>query len=149
VSAADHQRHAGAEAPASAAAGPVTGRAAAEWLARCEPPAPPALAARVAALLGDAPLADTEDAVARCVAAAERVVAGLLREACTDRASALDLLAADALATYAFELAGEHPETLATAADAAMLRFAALGTLPGAGAPVAGAAGGAMPNARA
>jgi hypothetical protein len=115
----------------SAPAAP-TGQAA-EWLARCEPPPPPALAARVAALLGDAPLAGADDAVARCVAGAERVVAGLLRDGCTDRASALDLLAADALATYAFELAGERPETLAAAADAAMARFAALGALPGPG----------------
>jgi hypothetical protein len=114
-------------------AGP-TGRAAADWLARCEPPPPAALAARVAALLGDAPLAGPEDAVARCVAGAERVVAGLLRDGCTDRGSALDLLAADALATYAFELAGERPESLAALADAAMARFAELGTLPAPGA---------------
>ncbi len=118
----------------------VTGCAAADWLARCEPPPPPALAARVAALLGDAPLASADDAVARCVAGAERVVAGLLRDSCTDRASALDLLAADALATYAFELAGERPETLAAVADAAMARFAVLGTLPDApGGPPPGA----------
>jgi hypothetical protein len=112
----------------------VTGPAA-EWLARCEPPPPPSLAARVAALLGDAPLAGSDDAVARCVAGAERVVAGLLAEGCTDRTSALDLLAADALATYAFELAGDRPESLAAVADAAMLRFGALGTRAGPPAP--------------
>ncbi len=124
----------------SARAGASPGGAApggppAAWLAQSEPPPPPVLAARVAALLGDAPFAGDDDAVARCVAGAERVVAGLLRDGCTDRASALDLLAADALATYAFELAGERPETLAAVADAAMARFAALGTLPAAGGP--------------
>jgi hypothetical protein len=129
-----------AESPAAAA---TAGRAAAEWLARCEPAPPPALAARVAALLGDAPLAGPEDAAARCVEGAERVVAALLREGSTDRASALDLLAADALATYAFELASERPEALAAAADAAMARFAALGAVSPAAGPVAGPAAGA------
>ena len=33
----------------------------------------------------------------------------LLRDDCATRASALDLLAADALATYAFEAAAESP----------------------------------------
>jgi hypothetical protein len=98
-----------------------------EWLARAEPAPPAALAARLAALLGDAPATRDDDAVERCVDGAERVVAGLLREGCTNRDSALDLLAADALATYAFELAGDRPDTLAAVADAAMARFAALG----------------------
>lgn len=124
------------------AAGSVAGRPASEWLARCEPAPPPALAVRVAALVGDAPTAGADDAVAWCVAAAERVVAGLLREGCTTRDSALDLLAADALATYAFELAGERPETLAAVAEAAMRRFGALGVpasdVPTLGAPAVG-----------
>lgn len=102
-------------------------RPATEWLRDREPPAPPALSARVAELLGDAPFVDAADAVRRCVDAAERAVAALLRDGCTTRASALDLLAADALATYAFELAAEAPEALGTIADAALRRFAALG----------------------
>lgn len=110
---------------------PVAGRSMPEWLARCEPAPPPALAARVVALLGDAPAAGADDAVAACVGGAERVVAGLLREGCTTRDSALDLLAADALATYAFELAGDRPETLAAVAEAAMHRFAMLGAPAG------------------
>jgi hypothetical protein len=123
--------------------GPAAGRPAAEWLARCEPAPPPALAARVAALLGDAPFASADDAVDRCVASAERVVAGLLRDGCTSRDSALDLLAADALATYAFELAGDRPDTLGALAEGAMRRFAALGV----GDVTAGQPGGAGPEA--
>ena len=42
------------------------------------------------------------------------------------RGRALDLLAADALVTYAFEAASEHPETLAQCAEAATLRIARL-----------------------
>ena len=103
------------------------GSSASAWLARAEPPPPAALAERLSALLGEAPIADGPEAVARCVDGAERVVAGLLRDGCTDRNSALDLLAADALATYAFELAGDRPESLAAVADSAMARFAALG----------------------
>jgi hypothetical protein len=108
----------------------VTGRSgtgAAAWLARVDPAPPASLAARLAALLGDAPAADGPEAVAQCVDGAERVVAGLLRDGCTDRNSALDLLAADALATYAFEFAADRPDTLAAVAEAAMTRFAALG----------------------
>jgi len=107
----------------------MAGRQVADWLAGCTPSPPVSLAARVTTLLGDAPFAGMDDAVARCVAGAERIVAGLLRDGCTDRTSALDLLAADALATYAFELAGDRPETLATVAEVAMARFAALGTV--------------------
>ena len=98
------------------------------WLARAEPAPPAELRDRLVALLGPAALADGEAAVRGCVDGAERVVAGLLRDGSTDRASALDLLAADALATYAFELAADRPERLGAVAEAAMARFAALGT---------------------
>ena len=43
------------------------------------------------------------------------------------RAHALDLLTADALATYAFEAAADDPSTLSARADEAMRRFGALG----------------------
>jgi hypothetical protein len=42
-----------------------------------------------------------------------------------DRSAALDLLAADALVTYAFELLAAEPERLETVAGAAMRRIAA------------------------
>ena len=43
------------------------------------------------------------------------------------RAQALDLLAADAFATYALEVAADEPESLAARADSAMRMFAEQG----------------------
>jgi hypothetical protein len=54
------------------------------------------------------------------------VLRALRREGCTCRAQALELLAADALVTYAFEAASEEPEALAARADEAMRRIAEL-----------------------
>ncbi len=87
--------------------------------------APQPLADRVAQLLGavHAP----GDEIERHIAAAEQTVARLLREESTSRASALDLLAADALATYAFELAADDPDAIPALAERAMARFAAVG----------------------
>ena len=101
----------------------------AAWVAdRTPAPPPPLLATRIAALYDAAPQDHpTAVSAARCVDAAARAVGALLADGATSRATALDLLAADALATYAFELASERPQELAALADAAMLRFAALG----------------------
>lgn len=118
-----------------------TGRSAADWLADRVPAPPPALAERVAAQLGDAPLVDVPDAVTRCVAAAEATVGRLLDADETTRASALDLLAADALATYAFELASERPEELPARTREAMTRFAALASRGPTGVPTDAAVG--------
>jgi hypothetical protein len=71
------------------------------------------------------------------VSAAARAVGALIADGATSRRTALDLLAADALATYAFELASERPESLAMLADEAMRRFAAL-AVPPSGGDVAG-----------
>lgn len=95
--------------------------------ARAPDPAPPeALAYRVSQLLSAVPARG--GAVEQHIAAAERTVARLLRDQSTSRASALDLLAADALATYAFELAADDPDCIPALAAMAMARFAALGT---------------------
>jgi hypothetical protein len=95
------------------------------WLAAREPAPPPALAARLRELLGpDALAADTREAPALLLRAGESVLERLLREAATTRESALDLLAADALVTYAFEAAGDEPATLAARTQAAMAEIA-------------------------
>ncbi len=100
---------------------------AAAWLASRTPAPPASLAARIGALYGaDAGDAGVPVSAERCVDAAARAVGALLADGATSRASALDLLAADALATYAFELASDRPHELAALADAAMRRFAAL-----------------------
>ena len=97
-----------------------------DWLATRTPPAPPALAARLEVLLR-AELAAPESAVAdRCMDAAERLLTTMVERAGTSRDAALDLLAADALVTYAFEAASDEPARLEERARQAMHRIAAL-----------------------
>lgn len=102
----------------------------AEWLATRTPPPPPALMDRVRHALGAAVNDDHTHAADRCAAAAERIVASLLREGRTGRESAADLLAADALVTYAFEAASDDPTRLTERARAVMTRLARLGAAP-------------------
>jgi hypothetical protein len=99
----------------------------AEWLATRTPAPPPALLARVTAALGPAVQDEVSVAAERCVDAAERVVAELLLEGRTTRESAPDLLAADALVTYAFEAASDEPARLSERARSAMAQLARLG----------------------
>ena len=53
-------------------------------------------------------------------------MSAVLGDGCLTRNSALDLLAVDALVTYAFEAAAEEPELLETRTKHAMTRIAAL-----------------------
>lgn len=97
-----------------------------DWLRSRTPAPPPALAARLELILA----ASLEDAVEQlptvCLAACERLVAELLRIDCTSRESALDLLTADALVTYAFEAAGERASSIDAHAASAMRRISAI-----------------------
>ena len=93
------------------------------WLADREPAPPAALARRMRELLGAAALAGPASP-GTLVGAAADVLGRLLMDGCDTRASALDLLAADALATYAFEAAGDAPSTLRAEAARAMSRIA-------------------------
>jgi hypothetical protein len=101
-----------------------------DWLDSRAPAPPPALGARIREALGDAVVADAARVGDVCLAAAERLVGGLLAADCTSRDSALDLLTADALVTYAFEAAEQAPTDLAPRAAAAMRRIAELGVVP-------------------
>ena len=95
------------------------------WLATREPVPPPALAARLRELIGMSALAtDARQTPEVLLRTGETVLERLLREAATTRESALDLLAADALVTYAFEAAAEEPETLTTRVSRAMVTIA-------------------------
>ena len=96
------------------------------WLDARRPAPPARLRARIDAALGLALEHDADDAAAACLQAGEQLTRQLLRENATSRDSALDLLAADALVTYAFEAASEHPGELAARSRAAMVRIAAL-----------------------
>lgn len=97
-----------------------------EWLATRTPAPPPELAARVRHLLGSTVDDDVAVAPDRLLGAAERTVAALLREGRTGRESAADLLAADALVTYAFEAAGSDPTGVVEQARGAMTRLGGL-----------------------
>ena len=100
-----------------------------EWLASRALHPPEALRVRIEAALGGAMNQDAGDATDVCMAAAERIVRNVLRHDCTSRHSALDLLTADALMTYAFEAAGSAPTALGQKAAEAMRRIASLGAL--------------------
>ncbi|MDQ2665267.1 MAG: hypothetical protein M3Z05_04585 [Gemmatimonadota bacterium] len=67
--------------------------------------------------------ADVPDAL---LAAGERIIAKLLRPEGSTRDSALDLLAADALMTYAMEAAAENTATLDHRAAGSMTRISRL-----------------------
>jgi hypothetical protein len=88
-----------------------------------------ALQRRVEHALGASLALDARGAADACLGAAEGLVAELLRSNCTTRESALDLLTADALVTYAFEAAAETPADLARRAAEAMRRIASLGAV--------------------
>lgn len=83
------------------------------WIDAARPPAPAALLARVGDVLAAHPEWDalgTADALAR---AGETLLAGVLARSgsdaeARDRANALDLLAADACVTWAFEAAASN-----------------------------------------
>ncbi len=102
----------------------------ADWLSAREP-APPApltdcLHATLASQLDDRS-SEPFDVMLRH---AESLLAELLSLECAQRDRALDLLAVDALVTYAFEAAADSPETLAARASAAMSSLASLATAP-------------------
>jgi hypothetical protein len=100
-----------------------------EWLATRTPAPPGLLETRVRDMLADTVNDDVSVAPDRLLDAAERTVAALLAEGRTGRESAADLLAADALVTYAFEAAGSDPENVVRFARVAMARLARLGTI--------------------
>ena len=96
------------------------------WLDARRPAPPVRLRERIDAALGPALQSDANDAAAACLRAGEQLARELLQENATSRDSALDLLAADALVTYAFEAASERPGELAAQCREAMTRIAAL-----------------------
>jgi hypothetical protein len=100
------------------------------WLDARRPIPPAALRARIDAALGADLHADVDEIAETLLAAGERLVRSLLDEEATSRGSAIDLLAADALVTYAFEAASERPGDLSRRAAEAMRRIAALGAAP-------------------
>lgn len=99
-----------------------------EWLDSRKPAPPTELADRIRTLLGASLARDISSASPLLIDAAAALLRDMLRAGITARAHALDLLAVDALVTYAFEMAAESPDALPAHAEQAMLRIGALGT---------------------
>jgi hypothetical protein len=97
-----------------------------DWLAAREPAPPPRLAERVASAVGARTAEPAERAAEVCLEACEQLLADVAARPTPGRESALDLLAADALATYSLEAAAGSPESLEARARDAMQRLAAI-----------------------
>ena len=89
-----------------------------EWVEQRTPRPPAALLRRMIEFLGTDVSGDASKTADICLGAAERALRGLVAEARFGRDSALDLLAIDALTTYAFEHA-----SLSGISEPELLRF--------------------------
>lgn len=78
-----------------------------EWIASRTPQPPMALRERVAYRLGEGAQLDAGEARETCMDAARQTITELTSAGGTSRDSAIDLLAADALITYAIEAAAD------------------------------------------
>ena len=96
------------------------------WLVALAPSPPQALAERLSALLAPYLLLPVAHVPEVCLEAGEKLLDALLASDSTSRGSALDLLAVDALVTYAFQAAADDPGQLESRAARAMARIAAL-----------------------
>ena len=96
----------------------------AAWLAARIPPPPPALSARLQVLTASS---DGRDGISDVlVVVSGEVLRGVLRDGPVARDVALELLAADALATYAFEAEGDAPGDLDARCSWAMRYFSSI-----------------------
>jgi len=93
-----------------------------DWLDSRTPVPPELLAARVRELLGETLRRPAAEAHGCCLEAVDALLISLRDDPEAGRERALDLLAADALVTYAFEAAAESPHELASVAAVAMRR---------------------------
>lgn len=111
------------------AAGPILSVGAAsvgEWIAQVDPAPPQALHERLRALLAPWAARPVSEVPEACLEAGEQLLDALLTSGSTSRATALDLLAVDALVTYAFQAAADDPARMEERAARAMARIAAL-----------------------
>lgn len=93
------------------------------WLRERSPRPPERLSERIDAALGDRGDADRIHAEVACLDAADLLLREVLIRESSGRDSALDLLTVDALVTYAFEAAGERPESLQAHASRAIVQL--------------------------
>lgn len=93
-----------------------------DWLAHREPSPPHVLRERIEALALAVPEI-AGDPAGSLLAAAEDALAQLARRRSDDRAAAIDLLAVDALVTYAMEYAAQTPDDIPPLSERAMSRL--------------------------
>lgn len=98
----------------------------AEWLASRDVDAPPELTACVRALLASRPEWERLGRADAFILASEQLLRRVLVSGAVARASALDLLAADACVTWAFEAASDEPKTVPALAERATKGIAAI-----------------------
>ena len=98
-----------------------------DWMASRVPRAPDALGRRMLAALGNDARADESRLPHACLSAAQRALRDILAARRFGREGALDLLAADALATLAYEYAsgGGTSAVLGALADEGLRGFGA------------------------
>lgn len=98
-----------------------------DWISSRQPASPPALVARVRELFAAHPEWERETVTEALVRASELLLATVLAdEWAAARDGALDLLAADACITWAFEAASDDSGTLGPRAEEAMRRLASV-----------------------
>lgn len=95
------------------------------WLRSRTPPGPERLLARIEEVLGDRCDASADEGFTLCLDAADALLRDLIARPSMRREAALDLLAVDALTTFAFEAAAMDTDSLAARGAAAMTRFGA------------------------
>jgi hypothetical protein len=88
--------------------------------------APDALRARLGELVDAHPEWETLALPEALLAAGEQLLRGVLAAPARRRETAVDLLAADACVTYAFEAAADQPDRLVALAEHSMKRIAQL-----------------------
>ncbi|HVT40267.1 MAG TPA: hypothetical protein VHE78_14595 [Gemmatimonadaceae bacterium] len=97
-----------------------------QWLRARTPPAPHALLECIEALFEFHPAWESLPRADALVEASELLLHRVLAGTAMARTAALDLLAADACVTYAFEAAADEPDTIARRAGEAERRIAAV-----------------------
>jgi len=102
------------------------------WLHERRPAPPATLLARLEEVLDQERNGDEMDIVFTALTAATNLLEEIVARPAAGRECALDLLTADALVTYAFEVASDDPEGLASRAATALRQFAAVGADPSA-----------------
>lgn len=96
------------------------------WFDGISPAPPEGLRSRLAALLEPFAHLPAQQVPEACLDAGEKLLDALLASGSTSRATALDLLAVDALITYAFQAAADDPALIDVRAARALARIAAL-----------------------